>query len=660
MNPDQSNKDLSKPNEQDIESGQPGLKHSNDTTVNQKQNINVKRGIGRKIFSGFGIVGLLLTGAIIITLSSIDSLNKNIRLTYDHPLAVTRASTLIKFEIVQMHRSMKDVTLAETSEARNEYIKLVDMNEKEAIQLFDIVHQQILGDEGRELSLNAYKAFLDWQPIRERVIALAEAGDYREAQRITQTEGDNYVELLNAKVDKLIDYAANKAQVFNAESSNIANRTWFTALLTLSLSLFIGLVLTFIFTRDITNRLAIINAAALKMTEGVLDQSIQIKGKDELTTVADSFNTMASQLLQSYEALEDKVEQRTRKLMESETKYSTLTENLNVGIYRNTVGPTGKFIDVNSAFVKMFGYDSKVEISQINVSDLYQNPSDRAIYNNKMLKRGYVVNEELNFRKKDGTPFIGSIYSVAVKGDNDKVKYYDGIVEDITARKQAENALYESNQLKELLLDIITHDIKNPAGNISTMAEIMLEEDSDNEMLDIIKGSSDKLLQVMDNATTLAQVTLGDRIKLKEIDITEILYSVGKEISSQVKQSDMTLIIDVPNELIIKVNPIISEVFSNYINNAIKYARKGKQIIVDSEKQGGFLIINVKDFGTTISENKRSEVFDRGVQIDDKKKFGQGLGLAIVKRIAEAHNAEVGVKPNEPTGNIFYIKIPIN
>ena len=217
--------------------------------------------------------------------------------------------------------------------------------------------------------------------------------------------------------------------------------------------------------------------------------------------------------------------------------------------------------------------------------------------------------------------------------------------------------LTEANILKEILLDIITHDLKNPIGVISGMAEIMLEEKSDIGYIKIVKSSSDALLKTMDNATTIAKVALGDKIKLEEIDITEILYSVGKELSSQVKQSDMTLIIDVPNKLIIKANPIISEVFSNYISNAIKYARKGKQIIVDSEKHGGFLTINVKDFGTTIPEEHRQKVFDRTHQIDDKKR-GRGLGLSIVDRIADAHNAEVGVKPNEPVGNIFYIKIP--
>ncbi|MCK5330288.1 MAG: ATP-binding protein, partial [Candidatus Marinimicrobia bacterium] len=88
-----------------------------------------------------------------------------------------------------------------------------------------------------------------------------------------------------------------------------------------------------------------------------------------------------------------------------------------------------------------------------------------------------------------------------------------------------------------------------------------------------------------------------------------------------------------------------------------KHATKGKKIVIDSKKSDQFLTINVKDSGTTIPEEHRQKVFDRTHQIDDKKR-GRGLGLSIVDRIADAHNAEVGVKPNEPVGNIFYIKIP--
>lgn len=139
-------------------------------------------------------------------------------------------------------------------------------------------------------------------------------------------------------------------------------------------------------------------------------------------------------------------------LRESEEKYKTLTENINVGIYRNTVGPKGKFIEANPAIVRMFGFENKDEFLETNVSDLYQNPDDRKRFNEKMLTRGYVHEEELQLKKKNGTPFHGSVSAVAVKDEQGKVKYYDGIVEDVTERKIAEQALRESyEKLKRVL-----------------------------------------------------------------------------------------------------------------------------------------------------------------------------------------------------------------
>ncbi len=133
--------------------------------------------------------------------------------------------------------------------------------------------------------------------------------------------------------------------------------------------------------------------------------------------------------------------QTEKALRESEERFKTLTENVNVGIYRNTVGPKGEFIEANPAIIKMFGYGSKEEFLAVNVSDLYQQPDGRRSFNEKMLAFGFVRDEELQLRKKDGTPFFGSVSAVAVKDDRGGVKYYDGIIEDITDRKRAEEAL---------------------------------------------------------------------------------------------------------------------------------------------------------------------------------------------------------------------------
>ena len=125
-------------------------------------------------------------------------------------------------------------------------------------------------------------------------------------------------------------------------------------------------------------------------------------------------------------------------LRKSEGKYRSLTENINLGIYRNTVGPEGKFIEANPAIIGMFGYKSKEEFLAINVSDLYQNPEDRNKFNDKMHKEGFVRGEELWLKKKDGSPLIGSVSEVVVKDEQGHVKYYDGIIDNITERKRAE------------------------------------------------------------------------------------------------------------------------------------------------------------------------------------------------------------------------------
>ncbi len=131
-------------------------------------------------------------------------------------------------------------------------------------------------------------------------------------------------------------------------------------------------------------------------------------------------------------------------LRKSEEKYRGLTENINLGIYRNTVGPEGKFIEANPAIIEMHGYKSKEEFLAINVSDLYRNPEDRNKFNDKMFIEGFVRGEELRLKKKDGSLIIASVSAVAVKDKQGHVEYYDGIIEDITERKKVEEALRKS------------------------------------------------------------------------------------------------------------------------------------------------------------------------------------------------------------------------
>lgn len=138
-------------------------------------------------------------------------------------------------------------------------------------------------------------------------------------------------------------------------------------------------------------------------------------------------------------------------LKNSEEKFRSLTENINIGVYRNTVGPKGRFIEANPAIVKMFGFKNKEEFLSTNVSDLYKNSEDRRIFNSRMLSFGSVRDEELRLQKKNGASFFGSVSAVAVKDEQGRIRYYDGVIEDITERKRAEDIKKDFNDLRRTL-----------------------------------------------------------------------------------------------------------------------------------------------------------------------------------------------------------------
>ena len=132
-------------------------------------------------------------------------------------------------------------------------------------------------------------------------------------------------------------------------------------------------------------------------------------------------------------------------LKESEEKYKSLVNNIKLGIFRSTPEPMGKFLEVNPAMEEITGY-SREELLKMDVSKLYVYPEERGATLEEMASATGKTTKELCFRKKDGTKIVVSDTKVAVRDDGGRILYFDGIIEDITERKQAEEALQESEE----------------------------------------------------------------------------------------------------------------------------------------------------------------------------------------------------------------------
>jgi len=315
----------------------------------------------------------------------------------------------------------------------------------------------------------------------------------------------------------------------------------------------------------------------------------------------------------------------------------------------------GQFVDVNDAACKKLGY-TRDELLAMHVNDMNPDyPADRWPATWELIKQEKSVNIEAHHKTKDGLVFPVEIQANYVQfGDKERICSY---VSDITERKQAEEALLESISLRELLLDIITHDLKNPAGVINALSETGRKYLPENRIMETIFSTSERLIEVINQTTILSQATFGETIPKEPLSLNKLLQETVDEFASTLSAAEMDLVVTMSPDLVIEANPLIREVFKNYISNAIKYARDGKRIVIETVIEDQTVMVCVKDFGKTITEADRTAVFKRQVQLEDGEKRGRGLGLAIVKRIAEAHGGEVWVEPNTPTGNSFCLRI---
>ncbi len=229
--------------------------------------------------------------------------------------------------------------------------------------------------------------------------------------------------------------------------------------------------------------------------------------------------------------------------------------------------------------------------------------------------------------------------------------------------------LKENLRLKELLFNMIVHDMNNPLTCISVYSDLLKDFVKDAEGIHILEkllGSTLSLKCFIHDLLILYKSSLGKlMVDKKSSDIKEFIISMGEKYRPIAKRHSIEIIIEVPEEsrqFSIDLK-LFQRLFDNLLSNALKFSPDCSTVGISlkyiDEVTGKEFSISVADKGPGIPENYYDHIFNifEIVEIKENNIPQIGLGLAFCRMIAEAHGGCIYVTSNKPTGSIFVVEI---
>ncbi|MEI7729641.1 MAG: PAS domain S-box protein [Verrucomicrobiota bacterium] len=368
-----------------------------------------------------------------------------------------------------------------------------------------------------------------------------------------------------------------------------------------------------------------------------------------------------------------------QKLREAEEKYRTIFERAVEGIFQTT--PDGHFLSANPALARFYGYDS-VEDLLAALTDiehqLYVDASRRDEFIRLMREHGTVSAFESEVFRKDRSTIWISENARTVTDSQGNVLYYEGSVEEITVRKQAEfererarQAALESANAKAQFLANVSHEIRTPMNGVISMTGLLLKTRLDGEQreyADTIRNSASTLLELINNLLDFSKVEAG-KLELEKIpfNIRDSVESTVDLVAERAQAKNLELVWQVEDQVpeFVTGDPgRIRQILLNLVANAVKFTDRGEVCVHLSQqaRQADQVLLRfaVTDTGIGISPEVRPRIFQSFVQADGsttRRYGGTGLGLSICKQLVELMGGHIDLESTPGQGSVFWFTI---
>lgn len=376
-------------------------------------------------------------------------------------------------------------------------------------------------------------------------------------------------------------------------------------------------------------------------------------------------------------ALQEAEDIRAHKLTEAKLhlQSTALTAAANAIVITNR---QGHIVWVNPAFSKLSGYSSQEAIGR-NPRLLKSGTHDQHYYQDlwKTILSGEVWSGEIVNRRKDGTLYTEEQSITPVRNDKGAISHFIAIKQDITERKQAEQALRArdvaeaANRMKSEFLANMSHELRTPLNAIIGFSQMMQDgrlgavSEAHKEYLGDVLYSADHLLQLINDILDLAKVDAGKlEFQPEPVELRKLIGETCNIVRSMAAKKRLHIDFEVDPALlsVFLDSGKLKQVLFNYLSNAVKFTPDGGHITVHAAPEGAEEFrIEVKDTGIGIKSDDFGRLFVQFQQLDTSatKQFpGTGLGLALTKKIVEAQGGKVGVTSVFGKGSCFFATLP--
>lgn len=392
-----------------------------------------------------------------------------------------------------------------------------------------------------------------------------------------------------------------------------------------------SLLVALFFAHVISTPVRELSRASKRIAGGDFSVRVKLQGADEIRELAGSFNDMAEKLQKSFFELSKGKE-------ELEGIISSMAEELFV------VDEDGRIVLANRSARALTGAGDP---TGRHYWELIRSPKLNALADRG--KAGPVADElELG-----GLTYLCSVTPLRVR----MARII--LLHDITGMKRLE-------QIKKDLVVNVSHELRTPLTAIKGFTETLLEESagSGREYLEIIKRHTDRLMNLIGDLLDLSELEDREpRLSFESVDLAALLETVLATFGPRIREKGLEVRVETAAPgLLVRGDPFrLEQLFSNLVDNAVKYTERGS-ITVSLGRSGGSATVRVADTGIGIPKEHLERIFERFYVVDksrSRRLGGTGLGLSIVKHIAGLHNGAVTVSSTPSGGTAFTVTLPL-